>query len=71
VGATLSGVVATLVIDFFSKKAKVQSDAAIGITYTLLFAIGMIMISGWMKGNADIDQECVLYGDIALITWIK
>jgi len=71
VGATLSGVVATLVIDFFSKKAKVQSDAAIGITYTLLFAIGMIMISGWMKGNADIDQECVLYGDIALINMDK
>lgn len=71
VGATLSGVLATLIIDFFSKRAKVQSDAAIGITYTLLFAIGMIMISGWMQGNADIDQECVLYGDIALINLDK
>lgn len=71
VGATLSGVLATLLIDFFSKKAKVQGDAAIGITYTLLFAVGMIMISGWMQGNADIDQECVLYGDIALINMDK
>jgi len=71
IGATLSGVLATLIIDFFSKKAKVQSDAAIGITYTLLFAVGMIMISGWMQGNADIDQECVLYGDIALINMDK
>jgi len=71
VGATLSGVLATLIIDFFSKKAKVQGDAAIGITYTLLFAVGMIMISGWMQGNADIDQECVLYGDIALINMDK
>ena len=71
VGATLSGVLATLLIDFFSKKAKIQGDAAIGITYTLLFAVGMIMISGWMQGNADIDQECVLYGDIALINMDK
>lgn len=71
VGATLSGVLATLIIDFFSKKAKVQGDAAIGITYTLLFAVGMIMISGLMQGSVDIDQECVLYGDIALINMDK
>jgi manganese/zinc/iron transport system permease protein len=71
VGATLSGVLATLVIDFFSRKARIQSDAAIGITYTLLFAIGMIMISGLMQGNADIDQECVLYGDISMINFSK
>jgi manganese/zinc/iron transport system permease protein len=71
VGATLSGVLATLVIDFFSRRARIQSDAAIGITYTLLFAIGMILISGFMEGNADIDQECVLYGDISMISFSK
>jgi manganese/zinc/iron transport system permease protein len=71
VGATLSGVLATFVIDLFSRKARVQSDAAIGITYTLLFAVGMILIATWMQGNADIDQECVLYGDIALVNMDK
>ena len=71
VGATLSGVLATVVIDFFSRKAKIQGDAAIGITYTLLFAVGMILISGLLQGNADIDQECVLYGDIAMINFDK
>lgn len=66
-GATLTGVLAAFIIDFLSRKAKIQGDASIGITYTLLFAIGMIMISTWMKGNVDIDMECVLYGDVALI----
>ena len=50
---------------------RIQGDASIGITYTLLFALGMIMISTWMKGNVDIDMECVLYGDIALINLDK
>ncbi|MBI3136769.1 MAG: metal ABC transporter permease [Bacteroidetes bacterium] len=71
VGATLSGVLATFVIDLFSRKARVQGDAAIGMTYTLLFAVGMILIATLMQGNADIDQECVLYGDIALVNMDK
>ncbi len=66
-----AGVVVSLLIDFLTRKAGIQSDAAIGISYTCLFAIGMIMISGWMKGNTDIDQECVLYGDIAFINLDK
>ncbi len=71
VGATLTGVLAAFIIDFLSHKAKIQGDASIGITYTLLFAVGMIMISTWMKGNVDVDMECVLYGDIALINLDK
>lgn len=70
-GATFTGVLASFIIDFLSRKAKIQGDASIGITYTLLFALGMIMISTWMSGNVDIDMECVLYGDIALINLDK
>lgn len=69
--ATLTGVLTAILIDWLSRKAKIQNDASIGITYTLLFAIGMIMISGWFKGNVDIDLDCVLYGDIALINLDK
>lgn len=71
IGAALTGVITSLLIDWLDKKAKVQNDAAIGITYTLFFAIGMIMIAGWFRGNVDIDMECVLYGDIALINLDK
>ena len=71
IGATRRGVLATFVIDLFSRRARVQGDAAIGITYTLLFAVGMILIATLMQGNADIDQDCVLYGDIALVNMDK
>ncbi|UKN02888.1 metal ABC transporter permease [Paracrocinitomix mangrovi] len=69
--AAFTGVLTAVMIEWLSKKVKIQSDAAIGITYTLLFALGMIMISGWFKGNVDIDLDCVLYGDIALINLDK
>jgi len=71
IGATLMGVLTSYLIIFLSKKARIQGDASIGITYTLLFAVGMIMISTWLKGNVDIDMECVLYGDVALINLDK
>lgn len=69
--ATLTGVLTAILIEWLSKKAKIQGDASIGITYTLLFAVGMIMISGWFRGNVDIDLDCVLYGDIAMINMDK
>ncbi|PCJ64598.1 MAG: iron ABC transporter [Bacteroidetes bacterium] len=71
IGAALSGILATIMIEWFTKKARLQSDAAIGISYTLLFAIGVILISKFGE-NADLDQECVLYGEIEYITgWLQ
>src|SRR5690606_10985394 len=50
----------------FHKKARLQSDASIGVTFTWLFAIGVILISVY-AGQVDLDQDCVLYGEIAYV----
>ncbi|MGV3539506.1 MAG: metal ABC transporter permease [Rufibacter sp.] len=70
-GAALLGVVCTFLIEFFHKKARVQADASIGVTFTWLFALGIILISVY-AGQVDLDQDCVLYGEIAYVpldTW--
>jgi manganese/zinc/iron transport system permease protein len=66
VGAGLLGVLTTFLIEFFHRYARVQSDAAIGVTFTWLFAIGIILISVF-AGQVDLDQDCVLYGEIAYV----
>jgi len=66
IGAGLLGILSTLMIDALRKKAKVQLDASIGITFTLLFAIGIILINIFAY-KVDLDQECVLYGEIAYL----
>jgi len=66
IGAALFGLLSTFLIEVLAKKARIQSDASIGITFTWLFAIGVILVSLY-SGNADIDQDCVLYGDIAFV----
>src|SRR5690348_9706486 len=44
-GALGSGIVTTLLIELIHKKSRVKQDAAIGITFSSLFAIGVILIS--------------------------
>lgn len=66
IGAGSLGLVATFMIEYLRKKAKVQGDAAIGVTFTFLFSIGIILIS-LFANQVDIDQDCVLYGEIAYV----
>ncbi|MEX2232978.1 MAG: metal ABC transporter permease [Cyclobacteriaceae bacterium] len=66
VGAGLIGIVTTFLIEFLHKKAKLQADASIGVTFTWLFAVGVVLIS-LFAGKVDLDQDCVLYGEIAYV----
>ncbi|MES2387356.1 MAG: metal ABC transporter permease [Bacteroidota bacterium] len=66
IGATILGMFSTFMIEFFHKKARLQTDAAIGFTFTWLFAIGVILVSVF-AGQVDLDQDCVLYGEIAYV----
>jgi manganese/zinc/iron transport system permease protein len=65
-GAGLLGILTTFLIQFFHSKARLQTDAAIGVTFTWLFALGVILISVF-AGQVDLDQDCVLYGEIAYV----
>ncbi|MBC3539807.1 metal ABC transporter permease [Rufibacter sediminis] len=66
IGAAALGVACTFLIEFFHKKANVPADASIGVTFTWLFALGIILISVY-AGKVDLDQDCVLYGEIAYV----
>lgn len=66
IGAGLIGILTTFLIEFFHKKAKLQTDASIGVTFTWLFAVGVVLISLY-AGKVDLDQDCVLYGEIAYV----
>jgi len=66
VGAIVMGVLTTFLIQFFSSKGKMQSDAAMGTVFTFLFAVGVILVTKF-AGEADIDADCVLHGELAFV----
>lgn len=66
VGAGILGILTTFLIEFFHQKGRLQTDASIGVTFTWLFALGVILVT-YYAGNAHIDQDCILYGEIAYV----
>lgn len=66
-GAALFGLVTVFLIQMF-KQSGVQSDASIGVVFTALFAVGVLLIS-LNAQNIDLDLDCVLYGEIAYVHW--
>ena len=65
-GAALFGLFTTFMIEFLHRKGNLQTDAAIGVTFTWLFAVGVILLSVY-AGEAHLDQDCVLHGEIAYV----
>ena len=65
VGAAIVGVITAFGVQVLSTKGRVRNDAAIGVTFTALFALGVILISRF-AGNVDLDTDCVLYGVLEL-----
>ncbi len=72
IGAGSVGIVAALLMEFLHSQVRLQPDAAIGVNFTWLFALGIILISFFSK-KIDLDPDCILYGEIAyapLDTWV-
>lgn len=65
VGAALAGLLTTFLVQWFHSKG-VQHDASIGVVFTSLFAIGVILISTSV-GNVHLDVQHTLMGEIAFI----
>lgn len=66
-GALAAGVVTTLLIEFIHRRTRVKQDAAIGIVFSTLFALGVVIIS-LFAGQIDLDADCVLYGELGLVS---
>ena len=65
-GAVTAGLLTTVLIETIHKRTRVKQDAAIGVTFSTLFALGVVLIA-MFADKVDLDQDCVLYGDIALV----
>jgi manganese/zinc/iron transport system permease protein len=66
-GAAVIGLITVFLIQLFHQSG-VQSDASIGVVFTALFAVGVVLISMYTR-DIDLDLDCVLYGEIAYVPW--
>jgi len=62
-GAAVTGVLTALFTQWVNRFANVDRGAAMGVVFTTLFAIGLILIVR-AADHVDLDPGCVLYGAI-------
>ena len=62
-GAGALGLITAYITDTLTQRGRLQSDAAMGVTFTWLFALGIILVTRY-AGSVDLDVDCVLHGEL-------
>ena len=65
IGAAVVGVLTAVFTQWISRFGKVDQGASMGIVFTTLFALGLVLIVQ-AADHVDLDASCVLYGAIEL-----
>lgn len=65
VGASLAGVGTVVLTEMLYRSGLLRQDAALGLTFPLLFAIAVILVSRFVD-DAHLDEDAVLVGEIGL-----
>jgi manganese/zinc/iron transport system permease protein len=67
IGAAIVGILTAFFVQLLHSSG-VQSDAAIGVVFTSLFAVGVILLS-LFAGKVHLDTDHALMGEITFIPW--
>lgn len=69
IGAIVAGLLTSVLVQWFHARG-VQQEASIGVVFTTLFALGVVLIATQV-GNAHLDVKHTLMGEITFIPWEK
>lgn len=65
IGACIAGLGCGACIEWLRTKTPLREDAAMGLTFTSFFALGIVLLS-LEVGQVHLDPACILYGEIGL-----
>jgi len=68
-GAGIAGVVTVVLIEMVKKLGRVEPGAAMGVVFSVLFALGVLLLEQAAVRNVDLDASCVLYGQLEMLWW--
>lgn len=67
VGAMVFGLVTAILAEMLAASERVSEDAGLGVVYTSLFAVGIILMSSFLR-FVDLDVNCVFLGLLELVS---
>ena len=70
-GAVLIGVITAGMSELVHLLGRVEPGASMGVVFTVLFSIGVIMLEQTGGRTIHLDAECVLYGSMENVLWLN
>ena len=64
-GAIVAAILMSLLVGFLKVTIKISHEAAVGISFTSFFALGVVLLAIYAE-KVDLDMDCVLYGSLSL-----
>ena len=69
-GAALSGIVTVVLVEFIHRIGNVEKGAAMGVAFSVMFALGVLLLEQAAARHVDLDADCVLYGQLESLMWL-
>lgn len=69
IGAAAAGIVTVVLVELVKRFGRVEPGAAMGVVFTVLFALGVLLIEVAGSANIDLDADCVLHGQLETLVW--
>lgn len=70
-GALVAALLATLAIGWVRRAARLEGGAATGLVFTGFFALGLVLLEVSGARSADLDVDCVLFGQLETLVWLE
>lgn len=68
-GAALAGVATVVLVELVKRFGRVDPGAAMGVVFSVLFALGVLLIEQAAVRHIDLDADCVLHGQLETLAW--
>ncbi|WP_372886314.1 metal ABC transporter permease [Shimia sp.] len=70
IGAALAAVVAVVLIEAIRRLGRIEPGAAMGVTFTSMFAGGVLLLEQSDTSSVHLDVEHALYGNLESLIWL-
>lgn len=68
-GAAMAGLATVVLVELVKKLGRVESGAAMGVVFSVLFALGVLLMEQAAARHVDLDADCVLHGQLETLFW--
>ncbi|MBL4699484.1 MAG: metal ABC transporter permease [Phycisphaerales bacterium] len=69
IGAATSALLTVVLVEIIKRLGKVEPGAAMGVVFSVLFALGVFMLESASARSVDLDADCVLHGNLQTLFW--